>query len=352
MMLIASQKARLRVALMAAFPDPMALMRLVQDQLGENLYTIVPMMADLEQAAFQLIEWTVARGRLDELLAGARAQNPRNPLLLEFLAGIGLTAASDVLQATLEKVVAGNTAFLDVLRWRVGLEERECQVGRVENSRVAKGTAFLVGPDLVLTNYHVVMDIVGSAAGGWGVRFDYKAGPDGIAVDAGTLVEFAADWLVEHSEHSPLDNRQIATRGGQEPGPMHLDFALVRLAQRVGDEPRRAKSGEPRGWIRVPAQEPNWDGVRGIAILQHPLGAALKLALGVPPGLTRNAPGTRLRYTTPTDDGSSGSPVFDSDWNLIALHHSGDPLKIDPTYNEAIPIHLVAVVAAVRTALE
>jgi hypothetical protein len=347
------QEARLRKAMMAAFPAPPRLQRLIADQLDENMYAFVPMNADLEDAMFSVIRWAAERGRLDDLVAGARAMNPRSPELIEFLETIGLTAASGVKPAALEKIVAGNAVFLDVLRWRLGLEERESQVGRVERNGCAVGTAFLVGPDLVLTNFHVIMDMVGKSSEGWGVRFDHKAGPDGASVSAGVLVKFAAtDWLVDHAEHSPLDTLPIPERMGAEPGLKHLDFALIQLARPVGDEPRRAQEGELRGWIRVPAQEPAWADVRGISILQHPKGVPLKLALGVPPGLTRNTPQTRLRYTTPTENGSSGSPVFDTDWNLIALHHSGDPKEIDPTYNEAIPIHLITARPAVKAALK
>ena len=41
--------------------------------------------------------------------------------------------------------------------------------------------------------------------------------------------------------------------------------------------------------------------------------------------LSSNANNTRVRYRTNTEEGSSGAPCFDKDWELVALHHSGDP---------------------------
>lgn len=344
------RKTQLRNALVAAFPTPNDFAIFVDDQLGENVHAILP-PGGLVQNAFDLIRWTEGRGRLNELIEGARVQNPRSPALLEFLADSGLNAAASVPRASLQTIFGANVALLNITQWRIGLEEREWQVGRVERDGNARGTAFLVGPDLILTNYHVVADVVGSSALHWGVRFDYRAGPDGVAVDAGVLIPFADAWLVDHTPHSPLDIIPLGQRYGQEPESGYLDFALIRLGRRIGDEPRRPKAVEARGWIRVPSHPTEWGHILGIGILQHPFGWPLRLALGFPPDLKHNPARTRVRYPIPTDQGSSGSPVFDTRWNLVALHHSGDPDFAQPNFNEAIPIDLIAARPAVRAAL-
>ena len=48
---------------------------------------------------------------------------------------------------------------------------------------------------------------------------------------------------------------------------------------------------------------------------------------------------------TNTSPGSSGSPCFDKGWNLVALHHSGDPAGV-LRHNQGVPI------GAIRRLLE
>lgn len=103
--------------------------------------------------------------------------------------------------------------------------------------------------------------------------------------------------------------------------------------------------------VELSTDEPDWSQVGGIAIMQHPKGDPMKLALGFPADLRVNAPGNRLRYSVPTLPGSSGSPVFDTDWRLLGLHHSGDPTKIDPSYNQAVPVHRIATRPKVAAAI-
>jgi V8-like Glu-specific endopeptidase len=77
-----------------------------------------------------------------------------------------------------------------------------------------------------------------------------------------------------------------------------------------------------------------------LMIAQHPDGKPLKLAVDTESVIGVNANQTRVRYATNTEPGSSGSPVFDFDWNLVALHHLGDPAyNHPPAYNQGIPIN-------------
>ena len=67
----------------------------------------------------------------------------------------------------------------------------------------------------------------------------------------------------------------------------------------------------------------------------------MKLALDTQAVIGLNANGTRVRYRTNTDPGSSGSPVFTMDWDLVALHHLGDPDWHNPGFNQGVPIELI-----------
>ena len=60
---------------------------------------------------------------------------------------------------------------------------------------------------------------------------------------------------------------------------------------------------------------------------------------------------TRVRYRVNTEGGSSGSPVFDVNWNLLAIHHWGDPdarpMKL-ARWNQGVPIDSIRPLIAKR----
>ena len=224
----------------------------------------------------------------------------------------------------------------------------EGHVCRITLDGAARGTGFLVGPDTVLTNYHVLEPVLTdpTRAGGVECQFDYKVLADRSRL--GTPVGLkAADWLVDAcpctaGEAAGDPERTIPTAD-------ELDYALVRIAEPLGSRPLAAQPGDGaprRGWVRVPEKDkaPGFAAKMAIIIAQHPDGDPLKLALdtdaidqerdhtlGLRPG------GMRVRYATNTLGGSSGSPCFDFDWNLIALHHYGDTSYNQPRYNQGVP---------------
>ena len=77
-----------------------------------------------------------------------------------FVQKLGL-ASTDAKKSVLEKVVGQNTTFLDVAAWRAQLTRAEWRVCRVDLDGSGNGTGFLVGPDTVLTNHHVVATAIG-----------------------------------------------------------------------------------------------------------------------------------------------------------------------------------------------
>jgi hypothetical protein len=94
-------------------------------------------------------------------------------------------------------------------------------------------------------------------------------------------------------------------------------------------------------------------GKQRVYVIGYPLGAGLSISLQDSYWL--DSDGTFMRYRTPTEQGSSGSPVFDDKkWVVIGLHHRGKQnlpkLKNQggtEAANEAISMS--AIVAAVRT---
>jgi endonuclease G len=60
-------------------------------------------------------------------------------------------------------------------------------------------------------------------------------------------------------------------------------------------------------------------------IIQHPEGRRLEIAFRENDIISASAESAFVHYTTDTLPGSSGSPVFNDEWKIIALHHSGVP---------------------------
>jgi hypothetical protein len=245
-------------------------------------------------------------------------------------------APTDAMAPGLQRNIRPYLAKLDIKVWASRLEQIERRVCRVELDGNALGTGFLVGPDTVLTNWHVAE--IASNAGRLdqlGCRFDYQKLPDG-RVEPGQLIALQPGGCIDSSPYSPAE--RTPQPDDPPPNPAELDYALLRLATRVGEQ---QVDGGARGWIALPESVLPLPADAPILIVQHPEGSPMKLAMDTQAVIGLNRNGTRIRYRTNTEGGSSGSPAFSMDWDLVALHHYGDPQWQRPLFNQGVPIELI-----------
>jgi hypothetical protein len=245
-------------------------------------------------------------------------------------------APTDAFAPGFQRNVRPHLTKLDVHVWLEKLAQIERRVCRIEFAGNAAGSGFLVGPDAVLTNWHVVENAKQSnKLADLACRFDYLRLANGTR-QQGKAVALHADGCLDFSRYSAAEK----TKKPDEPPPTEdeLDYALLRLAEPVG---RGDADGSPRGWISLPEAAVPLDAGAPLLIVQHPDGSPMKLALDTEAVIGRNANRTRIRYKTNTDPGASGSPCFTMDWDLAALHHYGDPAWQQPMFNQGIPIELI-----------
>lgn len=223
----------------------------------------------------------------------------------------------------LEKIINSADNFLDMVGLAGAIYSGQA-VGRIEIPEgKAQGTGFLVGPNLLLTNQHVLksQDVLSQAV----IRFDYMQDLKGISPSTGRTFRFDPNFYFA----SP---------------PGELDYALVKLDGEplreiaVGDEVdslaplELLRHGKHRGYLVIAPRFLQKDD--RVNIIQHPNGNPLKVVL-TQNYVQRDMTDTRVHYVADTLPGSSGSAVFNSLWEVVALHHAGGPYPPDKTLGEA-----------------
>lgn len=188
--------------------------------------------------------------------------------------------------SVLEKLMGARSTLVGVSYLETGLRRARAVV-RVVDPRGASGTGFVIAGDVVITNHHVLRDEV--AAGAAMIQFNYEQTADGLSTPF-EHYRLAPTKLFKTSEADDWTAVRIDGAPSAKWGFLELKAAPIK----VGDH---------------------------VNIIQHPGGGPKQLSFLANVVVAVGA--GRVQYLTDTLPGSSGSPVFDTSWNLVALHHSG-----------------------------
>ena len=208
-------------------------------------------------------------------------------------------AAAEEVDVALEQLIDADDLIPSI--W---LKRAAAAADTVAVVRTPRGpaTGFLVSDDLLLTNWHVFKTPAMAADERVSVVFRYEEG-DGAQIRSAVPLGLDPDRFFAAGD-SELDFALVAVRplpSGKPPGSR---FGSVRLNGAVG----KVLLGMP------------------VNIVQHPGGSPRKVAFRSNL-LVSLDDATRLVYQTDTLPGSSGSPVFNDQWQLIALHHRSEQAR-------------------------
>ncbi|MFN2137051.1 MAG: trypsin-like peptidase domain-containing protein [Candidatus Promineifilaceae bacterium] len=216
--------------------------------------------------------------------------------------------APDTSETVLEKIFGENTlrpiAFL-----AHGLEvAKSVALVRVDTlSERWTGTAFLVAPNLAITNHHVVQD-------------------KNLLRD----VELVFNYQDDFAGQPQAIEKYKAKPTGLFHANKGLDYAILELEQEAGVS-----------WGHLPLSTREVEKGQRINIIQHPYGQPKQISFQN--NLVEYVDANLLQYVTSTDPGASGSPVLNDRWEVVGIHHAGGRLQEPQTHryynrNEGIRI--------------
>jgi hypothetical protein len=202
---------------------------------------------------------------------------------------------------SLEKIF-GDAAFMSYDKLLIGLERCKA-IGRVETlANDGYGTGFALPgrslrPDwddklVFITNEHVISESF----------------PDALPPSSAQVTFHALKGRGGKPFTTRVD-RILSTSTGNG-----LDYTIVSLRK------------QPTGLHPIPIAPrlPSVTGTAQVFVIGHPRGGGMMFSLQDNKLLDHGYPSdARVHYRAPTEPGSLGSPVFNTSWELIALHHSG-----------------------------
>ena len=185
-----------------------------------------------------------------------------------------------------------------------------CRIKMPMPEGFAYGTGFLVGARLLMTNNHVIASR--AEASQVEAEFGFEQDVDGVLA---APVQFNLRPDEIFFTDSKLDFTVVAVAPFSEGGVPLERFGRLPLLPVTG----KAVGGE---WV---------------SIIQHPDGQPKQIAIRASQIVTLDPETVRginlenfIHYSTDTEPGSSGSAVFNDQWQVVAIHHKAVPAPVKP----------------------
>jgi S1-C subfamily serine protease len=213
----------------------------------------------------------------------------RYPFITEPVAEPPPVSAWTTPGVTAEKIIGENT-LRDLYVLELALQAARAVV-HIERPG-AMGTGFMISPDLLITNHHVIKDTWEAAR-----------------------ATFTFNYQIDRTRTATPATSASARVGGAFYSDVGLDVTVCEIEMPdVAFEPLVLR---PEIAVRN----------KRVAIIQHPGGHYKKISMQN--NFVAYADAREIRYTTSTEPGSSGSPVFNDMFEVIGVHRAGGPFT-DP----------------------
>ncbi len=248
---------------------------------------------DMQRGLINYDRYSMTKAQVRYALLSIADDIPTKAKLKDMLKGISgmdfLVQDEDAFQKVL-----GDKSHLVRIAWLEKALKASKSVGRVVLSNGATGTGFLTEGGYLFTNHHVLSDADSAAQAYVEFNFELDAAGQSKPIYRYTFntKDFVTDEALDFTRVKVLEN-------GQTP---LSDWGYLELAPDV-----LPTVGEP------------------VNIIQHPNGDDKQIALTANEVLS--VWGYRIFYRADTEPGSSGSPVFNQEWKVVALHHAGKTMK-------------------------
>jgi V8-like Glu-specific endopeptidase len=259
--------------------------------------TQIPFRARAIDNWYEILSEADKRGKLENLIKVVRKEYPENPFLEKAEEGglwstrgpivdKDLTWNTQQPAENLERIMGRQSTLLPIGFLEIGLQ-RARSVARVVLENGSLGSGFIMPNNLFVTNNHVLQsrDDAENAI----IQFNYQKTTQGLDLAPIDFHLAPGDIFITSPED---DWTVVSIRGNANAGWGAIDIAAVdvKATDRVN-------------------------------IIQHPGGGHKQIALYH--NIVAYVDDRRIQYLTDTMPGSSGSPVFDSQWKVVGLHHSG-----------------------------